>query len=184
MILSRKFSGLFVVVFSLLFMASCSEKQEVNTTQEAKYFLLNRIPVVMDDEGYYSFAVPSSSIRGIVEDIFITKNQTFKHIDDFGFGKDDLGVQYFYATEKPEKGTRSIFILLRDKGVIKNAEEIAKSGPGGQVPSVECENFSCCDICAFHSTLRCICHDITDSCMTNPPLVIGCQEGGGSSITI
>ena len=166
------FSALSILaIFTLTcFFQSCTQ-EELNSvaTEEASVetdMLFNRIAVTIDKNGIFQFAEDKSKVRPIVEELFITKNKRVRHIDDFGFGADELGVQYFYVKEITEKIRKSVYIFLNDRNHLAKANS---------VDATECINESCCDDCIIHSSLGCICHSMSRDCMDGRMSVGTCQ---------
>ena len=150
-----------LAIFTLVcFFQSCTQEEfhSVSTEETAVEtdMLFNRIAVTIDKNGIFQFAEDKSKVRPIVEELFITKNKRVRHIDDFGFGTDELGVQYFYVKEITKKQRKSIYIFLNDKTHLAKANS---------VDAAECVNEDCCDDCIIHSSLGCTCHSTSRDCM-------------------
>jgi hypothetical protein len=169
-----KLSALAICIAFCGYFFACSGDElspDIAKSVEQSTMLFNRISVTKDEMGDLSFLEDKSSIQPVVEKLFVEKNQLLTKVDDFGFVKDDLGLQYFFVREITDEKSKSIFVLLSGKDEIS----LREGGGGQSIPGTECENEHCCDECVVNNS-KCVCHDQNDECQRNGETSFKCKE--------
>lgn len=169
-----KLSALAICIAFCGYFLACSGDElspDIAKSVEQSTMLFNRISVSKDEAGDFSFLEGKSSIQPIVEKLFVEKNQLLTKVDDFGFVKDDLGLQYFFVREVTGEKSKSIFVLLSNKDEISLRDE----GGGQSIPGIECENENCCDECTVQNN-SCSCYDQNADCQRRGETNFKCKK--------
>ncbi len=159
------------LILAILFVAcSRNDFSSVSTFDESigqSVLLFNRIPIAKGEAGSFYFVENKLNASSIIERLFTQTNQLMEKIDDFGFFRDDSGLQYFFLKEVTDERSKSIFIFLPSE------EEIFFRSQS--VPGIECVNENCCDDCVVNNS-NCVCHTINRDCMLNQETNIKCIQ--------
>lgn len=169
-----KLSAMAICIAFCSYFFACSGdelSQDIAKSAEHGTMLFNRISVSKDEAGDFSFLDEKSNIEQVVEKLFVEKNQLLTKVDDFGFVKDDLGLQYFYVKEVTNEKAKSIFILLSGKDQIS----LREGGGGQSIPGTECENENCCDECTVQNN-SCSCYDQNADCQRRGETNFKCKK--------
>ena len=171
----RRISIFAVLTMLVVYLVSCSEKEEAVQKPEAiSYLLFNKIPLTPLQDGGFSFVDDKEEVRVIIEEFLITKNHALTQIDDFGFTQDDLGYRYFYVREKNENGSKTLYASFSKEGVIVSSEELTQRGPV-YVPMTICLTDRCCDDCRILNN-NCECTRLNWECMQNMETIFSCVQ--------